>query len=156
MSQENQQEHISKKMVVYQMPGIECVTVRRDVEYRASDAGALTMDLYYPPNAKSEARIPAVIIVAGYPDLGIQKIFGCKFKEMGSSISWGQLAAASGLVAITYTNREPMADLHPFLQHDQQNPASLRSDKNRTYVCVQYGNVRHAVIGRMQIDQGIY
>lgn len=152
MSQENQQEHISKKMVVYQMPGIEAVTVRRDVEYRATDAGALTMDLYYPPNAKSEARIPAVIIVAGYPDLGIQKIFGCKFKEMGSSISWGQLAAASGLVAITYTNREPMADLHALLQHVQQNAASLGIDENRIGVWASSGNVPLALSVLMQED----
>ena len=38
-----------KKRVVYQIPGMEAVTIRRDVEYRAADAGGLTLDIYYPP-----------------------------------------------------------------------------------------------------------
>ena len=72
------------------------------------------MDMYYPPDSKSGARIPAVVVVAGFPDVGYEAKVGCKFKEMGSSISWGQLMAASGLVAITYTNREPATDIHGF------------------------------------------
>jgi hypothetical protein len=85
---------------------MDAVTIRRDVEYRASGDGALAMDLYYPPDAKSGARTPVVVFVAGYPDPGMQKVLGCRFKEMGSSVSWAQLAAASGLVAITYANPE--------------------------------------------------
>ena len=73
MSQDTGQHHISKKVVVYRIPGMDTITVRRDVGYRATDAGALTMDIYYPPDSKSGMRIPAVIFVAGYPDLGFQK-----------------------------------------------------------------------------------
>src|SRR5258708_29067488 len=87
------------------------VTVRRDVEFGANDGGPLLMDLYYPPDAASGTQIPAVVVVAGYPDPGFERMLGCKFKDMGSSVSWGRLLAASGLVAITYADREPEADL---------------------------------------------
>src|SRR5216684_4695111 len=102
MSQDTQPDHISKKRVVYTMPGVEAVTVRRNEEYGVTDAGALTMDLYYPPDSKRGARTPAVIFVTGFSDLGAQRMLGCTLKDIGSYISWGQLAAASGLIAITY------------------------------------------------------
>jgi hypothetical protein len=70
MSQNTQPEHISKREVVYRIPGMDGVEVRRDVVYRATEAGALTMDIYYPPDSKSSAPIPAVIFVIGYPDPG--------------------------------------------------------------------------------------
>jgi hypothetical protein len=141
MSQETQQEHIAKKRVVYQIPGMDAVSIRRDVEYMASESGALTMDIYYPPDTKSGAQIPAVVIVAGYPDLGFQRILGCKFKEMGSSVSWGQLMAASGVVAITYTNREPAADLQALLQYVRRRATSLMIDENRIGMWASSGNV---------------
>jgi dienelactone hydrolase len=141
MSQDAHQDHISKKVVVYRIPGMEAVKVRRDVPYRASDAGALTMDIYYPPDFESGARIPAVVIVAGFPDPGFEAKVGCKFKEMGSSISWGRLAAASGVVTITYTNREPAADLHALLHFVRQNAAPLGIDENRIGLWACSGNV---------------
>ena len=52
-----------------------------------------------------------MIFVIGYSDLGAEKIFGCKFKEMEASSRWAKLVAASGLMAITYVNHDPMGDL---------------------------------------------
>ncbi len=141
MSEETRQNDISKKKVVYEMPGMDAVTIRRDVEYQETDAGALTMDIYYPPDWKSGAQTPAVVIVTGYPDLGFAAKVGCKFKEMGSSVSWGQLMAASGLVAITYTNREPAADLHSLLDYVRQNSESLGIDETRIGLWSSSGNV---------------
>ena len=113
MSQHVPRHDITKKRVVYQIPGTDAVKTRWDVEYRVTDAGVLTMDIYYPPDSKSEAPIPAVIFVSGYPDPGFQKMMGCKLKEMESYISWVQLTAASGLIAITYTTgNEPAEDVH--------------------------------------------
>ncbi len=151
MSQEAQQNDITKKRVVYQLPGMESVTIRRDVEYRPTDAGALTMDIYYPPDFQSGARIPAVVFVSGYPDLGFQKMLGCKLKEMESYISWGQLTAASGLVAITYsTSQAPAADVQALLQHLRQNAAGLGIDENRIGVWACSGNVPNALSVLMQ------
>lgn len=145
MSQETNPADIKKKVVVYSIPGMDCVKVRRDVEYKGGRAGALTMDLYYPPDSQTDsqggARLPAVIFVAGYPDAGFQRMLGCKFKEMGAYISWGQLTAASGLVAITYTNLEPAADIHALLQYVREHAAELGIDENRIGVWACSGNV---------------
>ena len=84
MSQDTPQEHISKMRVVYTLPGLDAVTVRRDETYRVADSGALTMDLYYPPDSQSAGRTPAVIFVTGYNDAGAQRMLGCRMKEMRS------------------------------------------------------------------------
>jgi acetyl esterase/lipase len=150
MSENIKPEDIAKKVVVYRLPGMDSVKVRRDVVYRETDAGALTMDIYYPPDAQSEARMPAVVFVAGYPDAGFQRIVGCKFKEMGAYVSWGQLTAASGLVAITYTNVEPAADIDFLLEYVRQNAAGLGIDENRIGVWACSGNVPLALSALMQ------
>jgi len=141
MRQENPEDHISKKRVVYAIPNMETVTVRRDVEYGATDAGALTIDLYHPPGSKTASRTPAVVIVAGFPDGGVQRIVGCKFKEMGSTVSWAQLITASGMAAVAYTNREPVRDVHALLEHLRQNGPSLGIDENRIGLWASSGNV---------------
>jgi hypothetical protein len=153
VSQETQRNDIIKRRVVYQIPGVDAVTMRRDVEYRATEPGVLTMDIYYPPDSKSGARIPAVVFVSGFSDLGFQKMLGCNLKDMGSYVSWGQLAAASGLVAITYTNREPAADIHVLLQYVRQNAPSLGIDENRIGVWACSGNVPMALSVLMQEDR---
>lgn len=153
MSQDIGPDHISKKMVVYGIPGMDGVEVRRDVEYGATRKGALTMDIYYPPGSKSGARTPAVVVVAGYPDSGFEANVGCKFKEMGSSISWGQLMAASGMVAITYTNREPATDIHALLEYVRQNADALGIDETRIGLWASSGNVPLALSVLMREDQ---
>jgi hypothetical protein len=150
MSQDTLPDNISKRVVVYRIPGMDGVKVRRDVQYKATETGALTMDIYSPTDSQSGARLPAVIFVAGYPDLGFEMKVGCKFKEMGSYISWGQLTAASGLVAITYTNLEPAADLQSLLQYVRHNAAALGIDENRVCVWASSGNVPLALSLLMQ------
>ena len=153
MSQDTQQEHISKKRVVYTLPGIGAVTVRRDEAYRVTDTGVLAMDLYYPPDSTAGARTPAVVFVTGFNDAGAQRMLGCRMKEMASYISWGQLAAASGLVGITYTNSEPATDVHAVLQHLRQNAAALDIDETRIGVWACSGNVPTALSALMKGGQ---
>jgi hypothetical protein len=141
MSHNREAEHISKQELVYRIAGMENVRVRRDVEYLAADGEALTMDIYYPPDAKRGARLPAVVFVAGFPDAGFETKVGCKFKEMGASVSWGRVTAASGLVAITYTNREPARDIQALLQYVRGNAAALEIDEKRIGVWASSGNV---------------
>jgi hypothetical protein len=150
MSQDSQQQQISKKRVVYTMPGVDTVRVRRDEAYRATDAGTHTIDLYYPPDSTNGMRTPAVVFVTGFSDLGAQKMIGCKQKEMGSYISWGQLAAASGLVGITYANTEPATDVQAVIRHVRQNAASLGVDETRIAVWACSGSVPTALSVLMQ------
>jgi hypothetical protein len=154
MSQDAQPDHISKKMLVYRIPGMEDVQVRRDVAYRVTGAGTLTMDIYHPPDANGGARLPAVVIVAGYPDPGFQRVVGCMFKEMGSTVSWARLIAASGLAVITYTNREPEADLHALLQYVRRQAAPLGVNGDRLGFWASSGNVPLALSVLMQAGGG--
>jgi acetyl esterase/lipase len=82
--------------------------------------------------------------------VGYEAFTGCKFKDTELCISWGRLMAASGLIAITYTNREPAADLQELLRHVRQNAASLGVDENRIGVWASSGNVPLALSVLMQ------
>ncbi|MCA1565705.1 MAG: alpha/beta hydrolase [Acidobacteria bacterium] len=150
MSRDSEQEHISKKTVVYRIHGINDVQVRRDVAYRTGDAETLTMDIYYPPDAARAAQIPAVVTVAGFPDPGYEAKVGCKFKEMGACVSWARLMAASGLAAITYTNREPAADLDDVLRYVREDAARLGIDESRIGLWASSGNVPLALSALMR------
>jgi len=146
-------EHISKRRAVYSIAGMERAAIRKDVVYRTTGAGPLTLDLYAPADAPSGAQLPAVVLVAGYNDVGFEKVFGCKFKDMGMAVSWGQLIAASGMVAIAYTNTDPAADLDALLQYVQQNGPSLGVDEHRIGVWACSGNVPLALWTLMQEDR---
>lgn len=149
MSQAPTAEEVAKKRVVYELHGVDAVVLRQDIEFRAADGAALAMDLYHPVEAAHDA-VPAVVVVAGYPDEGLRKIVGCRFKELGSSVSWGRLIAASGIAAITYTNREPVADLHALIDHVRRNAGSLGIDPDRIGIWASSGNVPLALSLAMQ------
>jgi hypothetical protein len=131
------EDHISKKRVVYRIPGMESVDVQRDV-------GPLGMDIYYP-ESRGKAGLPAVIFVSGYSDPGFQAMIGCRLKEMGSYVSWGELTAASGIVAITYSPTEPAADTQALMLDVRSRAESLGIDKTRIGIWACSGNVPNAL-----------
>jgi hypothetical protein len=149
MTQETERDQMSKKRVVHVIPGMEATTVRRGEPYKVTDAGTLTMDLYYPPDATPGVRRPAVLFVTGFSDAGAELVLGAKFKDMGSFVSWAQLVAASGLVAITYENSQP-ADVHDLLDHVQKNATTLGIDDERLAVWACSGHGPHALAVLME------
>src|SRR5262245_42316232 len=153
MTQDTMQERVTKTPVVYTIPGMADVTVRRET-YRVTDSSALTIDLYYPPTAAPGARQPAVIFVTGYPDPGARKMFGCPIKDMASYVSWGRLAAASGLVGLTYENGDPAADVHAVIHYVRDHAAALGIDENRMAVWSSSGNVPNALSVLMRPGPG--
>ena len=153
MNEELPHDHVTKKPVVYRIAGMESAEIRRDVEYRAADGGPLTMDLYYPANAPTGARLPAVVFVHGFSDAGIgmPKVLGWpRLKQWAICTSLGQLAAASGIVAIAYTNREPATDLIELLKYVRQNAAALGIDEHRIGLHAWSGNAPLALFALMQ------
>ena len=140
MTEETTPNEITRKEVVYRMPGTETVVVRRGVEYRKTDEGALTLDLYRPAGAGIDARLPVVVIVAGYRDAGFRRMLGCSFKDMGSTNGWARLMAASGMAAVAYANREPIADLEEILRHLRTHGGSLGLDGERIGLWASSGN----------------
>jgi len=154
MSSKTQRHEITKKRVLYQIPGMEAVTIRRDVQYLVTSESTLTLDIYYPPEAQNGRRAPAIIFVFGYPDVGFQKILGCTQKEMESFVSWAQLVAVSGIAAITYETKEPAADLNALLQYVRQNAESLGIEEDMIGLWACSGHVPNALSFLMREDIG--
>jgi len=143
-------DHLSMKRAVYRIAGMESAVVKRDLVYRTTEAGPLTMDIYYPADAAAETMLPAVVFVAGYNDVGYEKMLGRRFKEMAMTVSWCQLAAASGMAAIAYTNRDPVQDLDGLLEHVQRNARALGVDGQRIGLWACSGNVPLAISALMR------
>ncbi|HEX3578761.1 MAG TPA: hypothetical protein VHY33_09375, partial [Thermoanaerobaculia bacterium] len=129
---------MTEQAIVYQIPAMDGVTVRRDIEY----AAGRTLDLYLPPHGEN---IPALLFVTGFRDAGFEGRLGCKLKEMASYVSWARLAAASGFAAITYSNLNPAEDALTVLRYIRENAPSLNIDRDRIAVWSCSGNVPNAL-----------
>jgi acetyl esterase/lipase len=135
--QENsaEQEDFRPRRIVYAVPNMEEVTVRKDITYRTADENELKMDVYYPSDFEGEARLPAVIFVHGDGPPDYLK----DAKDWGCYISWGQLAAASGLIAVTFNHRstegltrlyEVARDVDALVSYVRDNSGMLGIDGN--------------------------
>ncbi len=133
---------MKEKRVVYEIPGMQHAAVRRGVPYR----DALTMDFYLPAG---DGPKPAVVIVLGYPDVGVPTPFGCQFRETGMIISWAQLFAACGIAGVVYETRSPADDVHAVLACLRANAAEWGIDPSRIGVWASSGNVPVALSALM-------
>lgn len=140
---ERQVHPMAQRLVLYRAPGMDEVTVRRDLPFRGGDGAELALDLYLPSGGAP--RPPAVVIVGGYPGGGVERILGCPVKDLGSSVSWGRLLAASGVAAVTYLNRHPVADLEALLLHLRESSESLGIDATRLGLWAASGNASLAL-----------
>ena len=129
---------IFTRRVCLQLDGMDAVTVRRDIAYGPTER-RLRMDVYYPPDETDDGRWPAVIIVAGYPGTMAPRPTTLTCKEIGWTVSMCQLIAVSGMVAIAYTNRDPVADLQAVFEHIHECARSLRIDPARVGVIAVSG-----------------
>jgi dienelactone hydrolase len=152
MSEQLPDDHISKKRVVYQIAGMERAVVRRELIFRTTDDGPLTLDLYSPE--RPDRRPPVVVLVEGYNDVGFARVFGCRFKEMGMAVSWAQLLAASGLSVVAYTNRDPASDLDALLTFVGDRAPELGIDGDRVGLFATSGHVPLALAALMNGGRG--
>jgi acetyl esterase/lipase len=90
-------EEMVRMRVVLRLPGMDAAQVRRDLVYRTAAGQPLHMDVYSPPGPP-HAR-PAVILVHGGP------LPRTGAKNMGVFVSYGELLAASGFVAVAFDHR---------------------------------------------------
>ena len=94
-------EEIKPLRVVYSVPGMERAKVRKNLVYKKAGELELQMDVYAPPDLKRDERRPAVVFVSGDAPWEILK----DLKDWGVYVSYGQLAAASGFVGVTFNHR---------------------------------------------------
>lgn len=132
-------EEMIRMRVVFSVPGMDAVHVRRNLVYKTADGQPLHMDVYAPPGP-SRAR-PAVILVHGGP---IPRIGA---KNMGVFVSYGELLAASGFVAVTFDHRfltpaqlpDAGRDVKDLVAHVRENADSLGVDAERLALWVFSG-----------------
>lgn len=140
---------IFTRRVCLRLDGMDAVTVRRDVAYGPAERD-LRFDLYYPPGQPAADRWPVVIIVAGYPETMEPRATPMTYREIGWTVSMCQLIAVSGMVAIAYTNRDPVADLRAIFEHIHEFAEALRIDPARIGIVAVSGNVPTALSTIMQ------
>jgi hypothetical protein len=133
-----------EKRVIYEIPGMREVT-KSSVIYASDNNLPLTMDIYYPHNLSATSQLPVVIFVFGFPNSVVLERFGIKLKDSGQYVSWGQLAAASGLIAITYETTQPEKDIYSVLAYVRKNAKTLQIDGDRMGIWACSGNVPTAL-----------
>jgi acetyl esterase/lipase len=109
----------------------------------------------YSPADRGGTRAPAVVFVTGFADEGMRRIMGCSAKEMASYVSWAEVMAASGFVAVTYTNRQPAADVQRVLGYLREHSTAMGVDERRVGVWACSGNVPTALSVLMDRDTRI-
>ena len=139
--------------VVLRLPGMETVSVRRDVHFAGSGGTPLPLDLYRPSDSPA-APLPAVMLVTGYSDVGGRQMLGCSLKDMASYQGWARLIAALGMAAVAYETAEPVVDTRAALDHVTANAAALGIDPARIGVWSCSGNVPNA-LALLQEPRGI-
>jgi acetyl esterase/lipase len=131
-----EQDDFRSKRVVYAIPYMEEATVQMDITYKTLDENELQMDVYYPSDYEGEARLPAVIFVHGDGPPEFLK----DAKDWGCYISWGQLVAASELIAVTFNHRstehltrlyEAASDVDDLIAYVREHSGTLGIDAQR-------------------------
>jgi hypothetical protein len=125
---------VARKTAVLELLGMKAIEVKSGQHY--GEGG--TFDLYV---AAAVSPAPTVIFVYGFPD----RRFAEGLRAMGAYTSWGRLLAASGMNAITYSYRDPVADLAALLAHLRDNAGALGIDISRLGVWAASGNVPTAL-----------
>jgi acetyl esterase/lipase len=128
-------EEMVRMRVVLSVPGMDAVSARRDLPYKTAEGRALLMDVYSPPGPPRPR--PAVILIHGGPIPEIPG--GAGPKQMGVYLSYGELLAASGFVAVTFNHRfhgpnrlsDAGGDVADLGAHVRGNAASLGIDPER-------------------------
>ena len=106
---------VTTRRVLYEIQGMRSIEPRK-AEFPGGDGELLPMEIYDAIDPISEPP-PVVVIVEGYPDPGFEQKLGCKFMEMEWTMSMARLIAASGMTAITHSNRDPEADALALIDH---------------------------------------
>jgi len=140
MSDQATRHPMTLKRIIRDLESMRRVEVTRDVKYYDD----LKLDVYHP--GRSSAALPtAVLIVAGYRDVGVPMTLGCNWREMEFVISLAQLLAVSGMTAVTYSTSAPADDAGRVADFIARNGAELRIDANRLGIWASSGNVPAAL-----------
>jgi len=144
-AQPDPQHEVNAQDVVWVVPGLDRVTVRKDIPFKQAGPLTLGLDLYYPADYRpadfeadrgAGAKRPAVVFINGVGDGP-----GGRLKDWGIYQSWGRTVAASGWIGVTFSSRGPatgsgpdIADLFAFLAKEGA-PLGIDTSRIAAWVC---------------------
>ena len=73
-AQNTQNTQRERGAVVYDLPRMNDVIIKKDIPYQDIAGSTLKMDIYYPPDFDFQRKIPAIIIVWGSPDVAWKEV----------------------------------------------------------------------------------
>jgi len=120
--------------VIVTLPGMGSVKYTRNLRYTDVNDPNVLMDIYQPAAAREGAHAPIVFFIHGGTDTRAQP------KDWGLYQSWGRLAAASGMVGVTFTHRlgfpktkvvEGATDVKAAIGYVTSNAAKFGADPKR-------------------------
>ena len=95
------------------LPGVDRVVVREGLDYKTVPTAngstgpvALKLNVYSPPGLSPDARLPALIFVHG----GVIAGQGPMPRRWKGYDDWGRVAAASGMIGVTFDHRMTVQD----------------------------------------------
>lgn len=135
-------EAIASRRILYDIPA---AVVRQEHSYPAADGSMQPMDVYRRSDRNTSDPLPVILMVFGYADAGMQRIFGRCARDIGSNVSWAELMAASGFAVVTYVNVNPVNDAIAVLEHLRQHGGQLGVDPARIGIWSCSGNVPNAL-----------
>jgi len=104
---------VTTRRVLYEIPGMRSVRVRRST-FPGANGEPLPLETYEPVTPIADC---VVAMVEGYPSANFEKHMGCTFMEMEWTVSMAQLIAASGMTAVTHSNRDAEPDALALMKH---------------------------------------
>lgn len=127
-------KELAGKRVVYQVPGMNLVRVKRNLIYKRVGGRELQMDVYSSRVARG--RLPAVLFIHGGR---IPANILTTPKDWDVYISFGQLVAASGFVGVNFNHRfytweslpDSQSDVMDAINYVRENAARLGVDPER-------------------------
>jgi dienelactone hydrolase len=133
-----QELELHQKRIVYQIPEMEDVVCHKGEIYY-SDSIDLEADIYTPPGLSKDSKLPVVILTNNYPDERWKKS-SVVHKDWQMIISWAELIAASGMVAVTYQTKYSATETESLIGYLSKNAAKFNIDINRIAVFGCSGN----------------
>lgn len=135
-----QELELDQKRIVYQIPEMENVVCHEGVIYYSVDSMDLEADIYTPPGLSRGSKLPVVILTNNFPDVVWKRRSGVVHKDWQMIISWAELIAASGMVAVTYQTKYSPSESKILLSYLSKNAAQFNIDINRIAVFGCSGN----------------
>lgn len=135
---------IAERRLVVQIPEMNRVSIERNVPFARDVSDTLEFDVYRPA-ASAQSPLPAVIFVTGYSEAGSPHGAGRLLKDWAAYRDWACLMASAGVIAITYSNEDPVRDAAALLEHITNHAESLGIDGTRLGIWSCSGNTATAL-----------